>query len=109
MNMDESKILEGVIIGATGGCLAGISLYAIQYAHQRIRDFLEAKRIRSWLKNNTQKDNFRSTRTIASWTNLPIERVQYLCSHDNKVKLSTGERDDMWALREKLTPDATFE
>ena len=100
--------MEGVIIGATGGSLAGITVYLIQYLHQKIKDCIESKRIRDWLQENTSKNNWRSTRTIASWTNLPMDRVQYLCSHDNLIRLSTGEKEDLWALRSKI-PEATFE
>lgn len=96
------KILEGVIIGATGGALAGITVYLIQYLHQKLLDYSESKRIRGWLENNTSKNNWRSTRTIASWTNLPMDRVVYLCSRDNLVKLTTGENEDLWALRSKI-------
>ncbi len=104
----EEKIIEGVIIGATGGSLAGIMVYLIQYLHQEIKDCCESKRIRNWLEENTSKDTWRSTKTIASWTNLPLDRVQFLCSHDELVKLSTGEKEDMWALRSKIS-EATFE
>lgn len=106
--MDECSIIEGVVIGASGGALAGVTLYLVQLAHQQIKDHKESKRIHTWLENDTQKDQFRSTRAIASWTNLPIERVQYLCSHDDKIKLSTGEKEDMWALRSKIS-EPTFE
>ncbi|QQD19149.1 hypothetical protein I6N98_04650 [Spongiibacter nanhainus] len=104
----EDKILEGVVIGATGGALAGITVYLIQFLHRKCVDCIESKRIRTWLQVNTSRNEWRSTRAIASWTNLPMERVQYLCSHDSKVKLSTGENEDVWALRSKI-PEPTFE
>jgi len=104
----EDKIIEGIVIGASGGALAGITVYVIQYLHQKVSDALDSKRIRDWLEQSTSKNDWRSTRAIASWTNLPIERVQYLCSHDEKIKLSTGEREDVWALRNKI-PEATYE
>ena len=104
----EDKIISGVIIGATGGALAGITVYVIQYLHQKIADYIESKRIRDWLQENAGRNEWRSTRTIASWSNLPIDRVQYLCSQDKLVKLSTGENEDLWALRSKI-PEATYE
>jgi hypothetical protein len=104
----EDKIIEGVIIGTTGGALAGITVYLMQFLHQKIVNCFESKKIRSWLQKNTSRNEWRSTRTIASWTNLSMERIQYLCSHDTLVKLSTGENEDLWALRSKI-PEATFE
>ena len=104
----EDKIIEGVIIGATGGALAGITVYLIQFLHQKCVNYIESKRIRDWLQENTSRNEWRTTRAIASWTNLPMERVQYLCSHDPLVKLSTGEKEDVWALRSKI-PEPTFE
>ena len=99
----ETKIIEGIIIGASGGSLAGITVYLIQYIHKKFVDRIESKKIRDWLLEDTGKDQWRSTRAIASWTNLPIERVQYLCSHDPLIKLSTGDREDMWGLRSKIS------
>ncbi len=102
----EEKIIEGVVIGATGGSLAGITVYLIQYLHKKCVDYIEAKRIRTWLQENTRQNQWRSSRSIANWTNLPLERVQYLCSHDDQIRLSTGEKDDMWALRSKIPQPA---
>ena len=39
---------------------------------------------------------YRSTRTIASHNNLTMDRVRFLCSHDERIHLSTGEEEDMW-------------
>ncbi len=103
------EVWNGIVIGASGGSLAGITVYGITFVHSKILACIEAKRIRTWLSANTTTANpFRSTRAVASWTNLPIERVQYLCSHDDKVKLSTGEKEDMWGLRVNIR-EATFE
>lgn len=104
----DAKILEGVIIGASGGALAGITVYLIQYLHQKCIDFVERRKIYDWLMENCQRDQFRSTRAISSWTNLPVDRVQYLCSHDERIKLSTGDREDMWAPRSRIS-EPTYE
>ncbi|KGK41405.1 hypothetical protein LH51_15120 [Nitrincola sp. A-D6] len=98
----ESNILEGVVIGASGGSIAGITVYLIQYLHQKARDFLEMRRINEWLKENSTGGKWRSTRAIASWTNLPEDRVQYLCSKDKEIKLSTGENEGLWGHRESV-------
>ncbi len=99
----EDKIIEGIIIGATGGSLAGVTVYLIQYLHQRTLDIVESNKIRVWFEKNTDEKLWRSTRTIASWTNLPMDRVQYLCSRDEQIKLTTGKNEDLWALRSKVS------
>ena len=48
-----------------------------------------------------QGNAYRSTRAIASWTNLTEDRVRYICSIDDRIFLSTGEREDLWSLYEK--------
>ena len=102
-------ILDGVIIGGFGGAFAGSVVYLIQYLHQKIMDSSESKSIRDWLQDNSSKSEpWRSTRAIASWTNLPLDRVQYLCSRDELIKLTTGENEDLWALRSKI-PEPKFE
>lgn len=101
----EDRIIEGVVIGASGGALAGVTVYVIQYFHQKVLDCVESKKLRSWLKENSSDKNWRSTRTIASWNNLPVELVQYLCSRDGKIKLSTGENDGLWAHRDNVRED----
>jgi hypothetical protein len=69
----KDKIIEGVIVGATGGSLAGITVYLIQFLHRKVNNFVESKKIRDWLQENTERNTWRSTRTIASWTNLPMD------------------------------------
>lgn len=98
----ESNVWEGVVIGASGGSIAGVTVYVIQYLHQKLRDSLEMRRINKWLKENSTGGRWRSTRAIASWTNLPEDRVQYLCSKDKQIKLSTGENEGLWAHRESV-------
>ena len=95
------SIVDGVIVGGAGGAIAGITVYLIQHFHNKWKDKTEKKRIYNWLKKYTaDKDGkrFRSTRAIASWNNLTMERVQYLCSIHEDIFLSTGEQEDMWGL-----------
>ena len=95
-------IWGGFVIGASGGSIAGITVYLIQHLHQKLRDQIETRRINRWLKENSTSGNWRSTRAIASWTNLPEDRVQYLCSKDKEIQLSTGEKEGRWAHRETV-------
>lgn len=98
----DNNIWEGVAIGASGGSIAGITVYLTQYLHQKLRDHFEMCAVNKWLKENSTGGRWRTTRAIASWTNLPEDRVQYLCSKDKEIKLSTGENEGLWAHRESV-------
>ena len=96
-----TTVIDGVIVGGAGGAIAGLTIYAIQYVHNKIQDKLEASKIYGWLEGNTndkRRERYRSTRAIASWNNLTLERVRYLCSHDERIYLSTGEKEDLWSI-----------
>ena len=96
-----ANVWDGIVIGGAGGAIAGIMVYVIQYAHQKIVDCLDSKRIRTWLGKNFPVEKgckYRSTRAIASYNNLTEDRVRYLCSHDDKMHLSTGENEDLWSI-----------
>lgn len=101
MSMD-SNIWDGIIVGASGGSIAGVTVYIIQYCHQKIRDFTEMRRVNAWLKENSTGGKWRSTRAVASWTNLTEDRVQYLCSKSPEIQLSTGKKEGMWGHRDSI-------
>ena len=99
--MDCQKVIEGIIIGATGGTAAGLALAFARYCHRKIVECIEMRRVYSWLRKNTKDEEgkrFRSTRTIASWNNLTEERVQYICSLHKEIYLSTGPQEDRWGV-----------
>jgi len=98
----ESNIWEGIVVGASGGAIAGLTVYGVQYLHEKIRDACETHRVNTWLKENSTGGKWRSTRVIASWTNLTEDRVQYLCSKSEEIKLSTGENEGLWGHRDSI-------
>lgn len=98
----EGNIWEGIVVGASGGAIAGLTVYGVQYLHEKIRDACEMRRVNNWLKENSIGGKWRSTRAIASWTNLTEDRVQYLCSKSEEVKLSTGENEGLWGHRDSI-------
>ena len=108
-----TQIIDGIIIGGAGGAggaVAGITVYGVQYLHNKINDFFDTKKLEEWLTKNTKDEGgsrFRSTRAIASWNNLSEDRVRYICSNSTEIFLSTGEKEDMWGTirREKDSPD----
>lgn len=99
-----NDIISTSVGGAFGGAAAGLVLYGVQHIHQAVVDKRDSRRIYNWLsKQGWQKGDayFRSTRTIASYTNLTEDRVRYLCSVHPKIYQSTGQKPDMWGHDEK--------
>ncbi|MBN1293433.1 MAG: hypothetical protein JXB48_16455 [Candidatus Latescibacteria bacterium] len=97
-------MIDGIIIGVAGGAIAGITVYLIQYTHQKYSDFSEGKRIYNWLRNHTSNkggEKFRTSRAITSWNNLTQDRVRYLCSINKKIFLSTGDKEDIWGIYDR--------
>jgi len=104
-------IVDGIVIGAAGGAIAGLTVWLVQYVHDKVTQKLESNRVFKWLKENTINEpgqQFRSSRAIASWNNLTWERVRYICSVDKRIFLSTGEKEDMWGIYEHV-PRSVYE
>ncbi len=107
----EASILDGVVIGGAGGAIAGITVWITQLAQTKILEKRDKGRVYRWLlakTSNEAGEQFRSTRAIASWTNLTEDRVRYVCSIHHAIFLSTGDREDMWGLFEH-TPRSVYE
>jgi len=99
-----ATVEDGIVIGAAGGAIAGLTVWLVQYAHDKITQKIERERIYKWLKENTRNDHpkkFRTTRAIASWNNLTEDRVRLLCSIDSRIFLSTGEKEDLWSIYDR--------
>lgn len=61
----------------------------------------DRKRIHAYMRTQIPKAHtYLSTKNIASNTNLSPQRVEDVCHNFDKVKYSTGEKDDRWGLRE---------
>ncbi len=99
-----STILDGIIIGGAGGAVAGLTVYGVQYLHNKAKDHLESKKIYKWMKQNTKDQDgqrFRSTRAIASWNDFTEDRVRHLCSFNKNIYLSTGPNLDLWGIYQR--------
>lgn len=96
-------IQDGILIGAVGGACAGTTVLLVQLIFTWVKERWHRHRIYDWMLANTNKVGrpYRSTRAIASWTNLTEDRVRYLCSVDKRIYLSTGEKEDMWSIYER--------
>ncbi len=95
-----NDIISTSIGGAFGGAAAGLVILAVQVARNAWRDSKETERVFKWLEENSdeKKQPFRTTRAIASYNNLTDDRVRYLCSKDDRIKRSTGDKDDLWSI-----------
>ena len=99
--MQELTIIEGIIVGATGGLVAGLTLWIIGRLNEYEKEWHEKRRIYRWLDKVTKDDvsrPWRRTRAIASYTNLPEERVRYLCSHHEYIVQSSGD-NEVWSIK----------
>jgi len=106
-----TTVLDGIVIGGAGGAIAGLTVWLVQYLHDRVTQKIEGNRVFKWLKENTTNaagEQFRSSRAIASWNNLTQERVRHVCSADKRIFLSTGEKEDMWGIYEHV-PRSVYE
>lgn len=95
------QLWSDIISTSFGGAAAGLTLYGVQNWHSRYRDRRDSKRIYEWMVEQAGPRHgwrFRSTRTIASHTNLTEDRVRYICSNHEKIALSTGKEEDLWTI-----------
>ena len=98
--MDE--LWRDIISTSCGGAAAGLALYIVQNLHGAYKDWSDSKTIYKWMEGEDKKKDweFRSTRTIASYTNLTEDRVRYICSQDKRIFQSTGPQEDRWSIDE---------
>lgn len=98
-----NDIISTSIGGAAGGAVAGLALYWVQHLHQSLKDSSETRRILKWMQAELDVGfDTRSTKMIASFTNLPMDRVRHLCSHSPKIHMYPGSEDDIWTMNYKL-------
>jgi hypothetical protein len=95
-------MIASIWSGITAACVGGIIVLFIQLIYKALKKAKDKTRIYNWLLQNTEDTDgkrWRSTRAIASSNNLSQDRVRDLCSEDQKVVLSTGQKEDMWAIK----------
>ena len=99
---DEGTLINSIVIGAAGGSIAGITVYLFKYIHDKVNDSNDKSRVYKWMKNeimtNKQGNKHLSTRLIASYNNLTMDRTRYICSRHEDIYLSAGANDDMWGI-----------
>lgn len=94
----NENIVSGIIIGAVGGFVAGIAVWVAGIFKEEWLKRRDKRRILKFLQAE-KKDGFqfRNTWAIASNTNLPEDRVRFICSIEKKIKRNELERE-MWQL-----------
>jgi len=101
----DCDIWQGIVIGGSGGAIAGITLGLIRYLHTKYIEYYQKRKVYSWLKKEVEggKHNKSTTKKIASFNNLTIDRARYICSLHNKIFLYHGIEDDLWGV-EGISP-----
>jgi hypothetical protein len=96
----DQELINDIISTSFGGAAAGLALYGAQALFSWVGVKRDACRVYRWMKAGVQsdKDTYRSTRAIASYTNLTEDRVRFVCSYDDRIHLSVGDKPDMWSL-----------
>lgn len=97
-----ADVLQGIIIGGAGGAIAGITVWVVEYVHRQVVERRDLARVFAWLEEGTRDPDgpeFRSTRAIASYTNLTEDRIRFVCSIHPAIYLSTGDTEDLWGVK----------
>ncbi len=110
-------LVDGITIGAVGGFLAGITVWLAQLLKKSIMTELDKRKIYKWLHKEAEKTNtlkpsskmavrWMPTENIACFTNLPIDRVRYICSIHKEIvpKLTATDwiyntAEESWSLK----------
>ena len=92
--MENPDYLHDIIKGLCSGIFGGIGLASIKLLYDRYLHKRDENRIVDFFyKENIGKGfEFRSTEVISSFTNLPEDRVNYVCSKSKKITRNTKEK-----------------
>lgn len=98
----ETSMLNQIIIGATGGASASLIFWLITWLRERITLCREMTQVHSWLNevtiDPTSTVNWRATHAIASYTNLPEDRIRFLCSYHKNI-VRNSEEKEVWGIK----------
>lgn len=106
--MDCEKIAEGIIIGASGGSIAGLTIWLVDLLRKGILKLAHKRRVFKYLKVNTHPHyelKWLTTRVLASHTNLTEDRIRFICSIHNKIVLDTSENNrdiELWGVKSRV-------
>jgi hypothetical protein len=106
--MNCEKVLEGIIIGGTGGFIAGISIWIIELLRKSILLGIHKSRVLKYLGENTSPNDDKewlTSRVLASHTNLTEDRIRYICSIHKEIVLDTSENNrdkELWGIKSRV-------
>jgi len=98
----DCTVFQGIIIGASGGAIAGMTIWLMK----ELKDFIlrksRTKRIILWLNKEIDrgKEPWRSTHAISSFNNLTENEVRVLCSRSKKICRSS-KPSEVWGISGK--------
>ena len=98
----EYSLMHSITIGAAGGSIAGITVYLFKYLHDKVSDCSDKRKVYKWMENeiltNELNNKHLSTKLIASYNNMTMDRTRYICSENTEIYLSAGPNDDLWGI-----------
>lgn len=96
---EQTNIWQGIFVGASGGTM----VWLLNIIREEFFKYRDKKRVLEFLTKEAKKTppspDWRTTRVIASFTNLPEDRVKYICSIHEKIARNTLE-NEVWGIRE---------
>ncbi len=112
--MNKISIIEGIIIGAIGGAIAGFFIWGLNEVKIYIIKRRDTKKVEKWLEENTTPnintiEKWRSTRSISSHNNLTEERIRFIASYSNKIVIDTSHQnrnEEMWGVKSRVRPNS---
>jgi hypothetical protein len=96
---EKTSLWQGIFVGASGGAM----VWLLNITREEYFKYRDKKRVYDFLINQGKKTppapDWRTTRVIASFTNLPEDRVRYICSIHEKIARNALD-NEVWGLRE---------
>jgi hypothetical protein len=111
-------VQDGIIIGAFGGALAGLTVWFVNLVKEWFIKRNDKNTVYNWLYQKTKSGKgltvgspndprWVSTAEIACYTNLTMDRVRYICSIHEKIRpkmekdlFPNEPLEEKWAIRE---------
>lgn len=99
----SDKIISSIIAGFFVGIFGSMGVFFLTLLKDEYLICRDKRRVLKWLDENSDKNKkWRTTHAIASHVNLTQDRVRFICSIHNKIRNSTGELEDLWAVLKNI-------